>query len=133
MQKILETCLPKLMVLKLLRMPQIVYLKITKHVLDNLPPIPSLENYVQKDSDATLNTLEVQDKLSFKTGNGGEINFSDILKFNNGGFTKMAIVNSTIDVHVPISMDSNRIINLASGEDGDNNAAKYSGMLSGLL
>ena len=97
--------------------------KDNKTRLDNLPPIPSLENYVQKDSDATLNTLEVQDKLSFKTGNGGEINFSDILKFNNGGFTKMAIVNSTIDVHVPISMDSNRIINLASGEDGDNNAA----------
>ena len=97
--------------------------KANQAAINNLPPIPSVENFIEKDTDATLTTLELQDKLTFKTENGGEVNFNDILKFNNGGFTKMAIVNSTIDVHIPFSMSGNRILNLASGEDGDTNAA----------
>ena len=98
--------------------------KANKARLDELPPAPNLTGYIKTDDDAELNTLSLQSKLDFKNPNGEEIDFVDMLKFNNSGFTKLTILNGSIDVHAQLSLSGdNQIINLKSGEDNDSNAA----------
>lgn len=83
-----------------------------------------LSKYAELDGDVQFNTVTLKSKLSFTNPEGEEIDFVDALKFNNSGFTKLSILNGSVDLSVPLSMGgSNQIINLASGGDNDSNAA----------
>lgn len=83
-----------------------------------------LSKYAELDKDVQFNVLNLTSKINLTDPEGSEVNFNDALKFNNGGFTKLTILNGSIDVNTQISMGgSHQIINLASGGDNDSNAA----------
>tara|TARA_R100001594_G_scaffold22618_2_gene43840 strand:+ start:2678 stop:7294 length:4617 start_codon:yes stop_codon:yes gene_type:complete len=83
-----------------------------------------LTKYAELEQDVQFNALTLKSKLVFSNPNGEEIDFTGSLKFNNGGFTKLSILNGSIDVHTQLSMSgTNQIINMASGGDNDTNAA----------